>query len=112
MLKKGEPPNRSKSLGKSNILVAHAVVLLAPVRSTTEVRAGSAEVAAGAAEARSTFLVDNRTAILAGLSSAGGLGGLRRLSHRVTLSVARLAASSAVDGLVLDIVLGAAVAGR
>jgi len=37
---------------------------------------------------------------------------LRGLSHRVALSVASLAASSAVESLVLDVVLGAAVSGR
>jgi hypothetical protein len=99
------------SLARSN-LVALAPLALAPVCSTAEVNTASAEVRSRAAKSSSALPVDNRTASLARLRDAG-LGS--RLSRRllvITLSEARLAASSTIQGLVLDIVLGAAVAGR
>ena len=46
------------------------------------------------------------------MRGALGSGGLRGRLHAVALSVASLAAIAAVDGLVLDVILGAAMAGR
>jgi hypothetical protein len=93
-------------------LVALSPLALAPVRRTTEIRTGTAEVRARAAKSSSTLPVHNRTASLA-LLRHGRLS--RRLSRRllvVALSEASLTSVTAVEVLVLDVVLGAAVAGR
>ena len=100
------------SLLQTSHLVAPAPLALAPVGTATEVLASAAEVRSRAAETLSTLLVDNGTAGLAGLGSA--LGG-RRLSRSllvIALSEASLASGSAIEILVLKIVLGSAVAGR
>lgn len=88
-------------------------VLLAPVRRTAEIRTGTAKVGARAAQARLALLVHNRSAglALARIRAARN----RRLRGRllgVALSVARLAPVAAVQCLVLDVVLGPAVACR
>ena len=46
------------------------------------------------------------------MRSTLGSGGLRGRLHAVALSVASLAAIAAVQGLILDVILGAAMAGR
>ena len=87
-------------------------VLLAPVCRTTEVIASTAEVRSRAAQACLAFLVDNRSAGLTLTRIRAPRNG--RLSRRllgVALSVAGLAAVTAVQRLVLDVVLGSAVAG-
>ena len=88
-------------------------VLLAPVRRTAEIRAGTAKIGARAAQARLALLVHNRSACLALTRvRAARDGRLRRRLLGVALSVARLAPVTAVQGLVLDVVLGPAVACR
>lgn len=97
-------------LPQTSHLVAPSPLALAPVGTTTEVLASTAEVRSRAAETRSTLLVNNGTAGLASLS--GALGG-RRLSRSllvVTFSEASLASGSAVEVLVLEVVLGSTVA--
>jgi hypothetical protein len=94
-----------------NILVALAPLALAPVGLTTEVLTSATEVGTRAAKTSSALLVNNRTASLS--STRGTLGG-SRLSRRllvVALSESSLAAGAAVQSLVLDVVLGAAVTG-
>ena len=93
-------------------LVAPSPLALAPVGTTAEVLARAAEVRARAAETLSTLLVNDRTASLAGL--CGALGGRRfsRCLLVVALSKASLASGTAVEVLVLEVVLGSAVAGR
>jgi hypothetical protein len=96
---------------QSNVLVALSPLALAPVSLSTEVLTSATEVGSRAAKTSSALLVDNRTASLS--STRGTLGG-SRLSRRllvVALSVTSLAAVAAVESLVLDVVLGAAVAG-
>jgi len=94
-------------------LITLAPLRLAPVGSTTEVSCGATEVGSRAAETGGALLVDDRSTVLAGVgNSRWGRGGLRGLGHVVALSIACLAAGSAVDGLVLDVVLGAAVTSR
>lgn len=93
-------------------LVALSPLALAPVGSTAEVGSCSAEVASGAAQSGGALLVDDRSAGLTGLGCTRGLSRDSRLGLGVALSVAGLAASSAVDALVLDVVLGAAVSSR
>jgi hypothetical protein len=95
-----------------NVLVALSPLALAPVGLSTEVLTSATEVGSRAAKTSSALLVDNRTA---SLSSTGGTLGGGRLSRRllvVAFSVTSLAAVAAVESLVLDVVLGAAVAGR
>jgi len=93
-------------------LSALAPLRLTPVGRATEVSRGTAEVRSGAAKSSSTLLVDNRSAILSSLGSSRTGSWLRGLRHGVALSVASLATGSAVNSLVLDVVLGAAVSGR
>jgi len=93
-------------------LSALAPLRLAPVGRAAEISRRTAEVGSGAAKSSSTLLVDNRSAVLSSLGSSSTGSRLRGLGHRVALSVASLAAGSAVESLVLDVVLGAAVSGR
>lgn len=89
-----------------------APVLLAPVLRAAEIRSSTAEVGSGATETSLALLIDNRSTSLAGSSiRAPGNSGLSRCLLAVALSVAGLAAGTAVQALVLDVVLGAAVAG-
>jgi hypothetical protein len=88
-------------------LVASSPLALAPVRSATEVLSATAEVASRTAQSVSALLVDNRSASLT-LTRNTLLGSrLSRLVLVVALSEASLASVSTVDGLVLDVVLGA-----
>jgi hypothetical protein len=95
-----------------NILVAPAPLALAPVGLTAEVLTGAAEVGTRAAKSIATLLVDDGTASLSSTGGALGGGRLSRRLHVVALSESSLAAVAAVEVLVLDVVLGAAVAGR
>jgi hypothetical protein len=105
-------PEKRSSLSTAHTLSALAPLRLAPVGRATEISRSTAEVGSGAAKSSSTLLVDNRSAILSSLSSSSTGSRLSGLSHGVALSVASLAAGSAVETLVLDVVLGAAVSGR
>jgi hypothetical protein len=100
------------SLLTTPTLVALSPLALAPVRSTTEVRAGATEVRARAAKSSSTLPVHNRTASLALLRHGRLSRGLSRRLLVVALSEASLASVTAVEVLILDIVLRAAVTGR
>jgi len=94
-----------------SVLGTDAICSLAPIRRTTVVRGVAAKVASTAAKTSSTFLVHDWATCLAILSEAWRANGPRRLGHSTALAVAGLAASTAVDVLVLDVVLGTAVAG-
>ena len=83
---------------------------LAPVSGTAEIVSATAEVGSGAAKSSLALLVDNRPASLAlGSIRTPGCSRLSRSRLGVTLSVASLATVTAVEILVLDVVLGAAV---
>ncbi|KAL9032416.1 MAG: hypothetical protein Q9180_006512 [Flavoplaca navasiana] len=77
---------------------------LTPIGGAAEVSSSTAEVATRAAESGSTFGIDNGTA---GITSTGDLGGGRGvwwgLLGKGTIAEAPLAASTTVDGLVLDL---------
>lgn len=101
-------PSRARSSRHDLLVSTLPPLALAPVGSTTKVFSGTAEVGTRAAKSSSTLLVDNGPASLAVSRDTRGLGRDRRLVLRVALSVASLASRSAVEGLVLDVVLGAA----
>lgn len=87
-------------------------VLLAPVGGTAEVLSSTAEVGSGAAQTSLALLVDNRSASLTGTSIRATLNSrLGRRLLQIALSEPGLASITAVQSLVLDVVLGAAVAG-
>lgn len=86
---------------------------LAPIGGTAEVNASAAEVAARAAESSSTPGIDDWAAGIAGICNLGGGGGVwRGLLVECTVTEAALAAGTAVDSLVLDIILRTTVSGR
>lgn len=86
---------------------------LAPVGGTAEVDASAAKVAARAAQSSSTPGVDDWAAGIAGIGNLGGGGGVWwGLLVECTVAEAALAASTAVNSLVLDIILRTTVSGR
>jgi hypothetical protein len=94
-------------------LIALPPPTLAPIRGATKVGPRSTKVASGAAKPTPTLLIDYRPARLARARLALRRGRrLRRRSHVVALAEAGLAAVAAVEGLVLDVVFGPAVARR
>lgn len=87
-------------------------VLLAPIRRTAEIRTSAAEVRPTAAQPGLALPVHNGPARLAlGAVLSPRDRGLRRRLLTITLSVTFLAPVAAVQSLVLDVVLGPAVAG-
>lgn len=91
--------------------ITQAIVLLTPVGTPAKVRPSTAVIAPGAAQARIAPHVDNGPASVACLGDARRSRGLWRRGHAVALAEAGLAAVAAVEGLVLNVVLGPAVAG-
>lgn len=106
------PPHLSPLLSFAQVRRS-TPVLLAPVCSTTEIFSCTAEVGSRAAQSSLALLVDNRPASLALTRiRTPCYSWLGRCLLAIALSITSLATITAVEALVLDVVLRSAVAGR
>lgn len=110
--------HHKSSFSRTALKTPSAVILrtpsplrLAPVRNAAEINSSSAEVASTAAKASCALLINNRTARLASAGSSRCCSRIRRFGLSIAFAVALLASGATVVALILDDILGAAVAG-